>query len=106
MHAVDLGNVAPYLSNVRTVEENDAHGATPVSVIRSLDSWHILTPRSMLLSTCHTPIPSQFRSPPCIYSTIQCHLSVRDAIQVILSGPSPSPIGTYFINYIAIRLYA
>lgn len=71
VHAVDLGNSAPLLSNAQLVDGTGESSTLTVSVLH-VPFGHSVTRHSPSSVACPTPTASQYRSPPPICSTTQC----------------------------------
>ncbi|KAL4064966.1 hypothetical protein V8B97DRAFT_2010638 [Scleroderma yunnanense] len=86
VHAVDLGNAAPLLSNIRAVQENGAHSALPHFTFDMTYTDTI----SVSLSTTYL-----FNYPMSSFARLPVSLTIslsRFESLVILSGPSSSSV--------------
>jgi hypothetical protein len=71
IHAVDLGNSAPLLSNAQLVDGTGDTSALTVSILH-VPFGHSVMRHSPSSFACPTLTASQYRSPPPICSTTQC----------------------------------
>ena len=72
IHAVDLGNSAPLLSNAQLVDATGETNALTVSILHHVPFRHSVMRRSPSSFACPTPTVSQYRFPLPICSTTQC----------------------------------
>lgn len=87
VHAVDLGNAAPRLSNVRAVEANSIHDPPPHVTFDMSYADTI----SVSVSTTYL-----FNYPMSSFARLPVSLTIslsRFESPVVVSGPSPSPVG-------------